>query len=508
VLILKVNAPFWANALGQSATPMPTADEIHHDARRIVLRVARDWTVAALVDQQGGGIKLAKPFSPGTSLLEMIHPADLDVLAHNRDWCALHPDRDVTLCIRFARGTDWWVPLLTLLRHDGGDMIEMTLERDGAVAARSAESQMRKVIDGSQQGIVVRTLEKVLYVNHGFARMMGYGSIPELIAAGHLLDRDSIHPDDIPVVMEHLRRRISGEDKYSQYELRLKRRDGSYLWVETMASPVNWDGQPASLSWLMDISARKAAEAEMIRSRETAERANRVKSEFLASMSHELRTPLNAILGFSEMISTEMFGKLHSRYIEYAGDIHQSGQHLLDLINDILDLSKLEAGKLTLKDSDFDLVRMVKNVLALVQRQADGKSLTIAELLPAQARVRGDLRAMKQVLLNLLSNAVKFTPEGGEITVAIQDRAGALELIVRDTGIGMTAGEIAVALEPFGQVDSLLAREQPGTGLGLPISVALMKLHGGSLRIDSTPGEGTSLIATIPAERVIARAAA
>jgi PAS domain S-box-containing protein len=486
---------------------MSTADEHHHDARRIVLRVAKDWSIAEFVDQQGGGLKLAKPFTPGTSLLEMIHPADAEVLAYNRDWCLSHLHRDVTLCIRFARGPDWWVPLLTHLRHDGDDTIEITLERDGAVAARSAESQMRKVIDGSQQGIVVRTLEKVLYVNHGFARMLGYDSIPELVADGALLNRESIHPDDIPVVMEHLRRRLTGEDKFSQYELRLQRRDGSYLWVETMASPVKWDGQLASLSWLMDISERKAAEAELIKSRESAERANRVKSEFLASMSHELRTPLNAILGFSEMISTEMFGKLHARYIEYAGDIHQSGQHLLDLINDILDLSKLEAGKLTLKDSDFDLVRMIKNVLALVQRQADGKRLTIVEMLPGQLKIRGDLRAMKQVLLNLLSNAVKFTPEGGEITVATQERGGAVELVVRDTGIGMTAAEIAVALEPFGQVDSLLAREQPGTGLGLPISVALMKLHGGSLRIDSTPGEGTSLIATIPAERVIARAA-
>jgi PAS domain S-box-containing protein len=486
---------------------MSIADESHHDARRIVLRVSHDWSIAEFVEAQGGGLKLAKPFAPGSSLLELIHPADVEVLAHNRDWCLANKNREVTLCVRFARGQDWWVPLLTRLQSDGKPTLEMTLERDGAVAARASESQMRKVIDGSQQGISVRTLDKVLYVNSALARMLGYETIQELVAEGHMFNREAIHPDDIPVMFEHLRKRLSGEEKFSQYELRLQRRDGSYLWVETMASPIKWDGQPASLSWLMDISERKAAEEELIKSRESAERANRVKSEFLASMSHELRTPLNAILGFSEMISTEMFGKLHARYIEYASDIHQSGQHLLDLINDILDLSKLEAGKLSLKDSDFDLVRLIKNVLALVQQQADGKSLTIVEQLPAQTKIRGDLRAMKQVLLNLLSNAVKFTPEGGQISIALGGSAGGLELIVRDTGIGMTDAEIAVALEPFGQVDSLLAREQPGTGLGLPISVALMKLHGGSLRIESTPGEGTSLIVSLPAERVVAQAA-
>jgi PAS domain S-box-containing protein len=486
---------------------MSNADEPHHDARRIVLRVAHDWSIATFVEAQGGGLKLAKPFVPGLSLIELIHPADVEVLAHNRDWCLAHKNRDVTLCIRFLRGTDWWVPLMTSLRSESGESIEITLERDGAVAARAAEMQMRKVVDGSQQGIVVRTLEKALYANSGFARMLGYDSIDEMLADGRMFGREAVHPDDIPVMIAHLRKRLSGEEKLSQYELRLQRRDGSYLWVETMASSIKWDGQPASLSWILDISERKAAEAELIKSREAAERANRVKSEFLASMSHELRTPLNAILGFSEMISTEMFGKLHTRYVEYASDIHQSGQHLLDLINDILDLSKLEAGKLTLKDSDFDLVRMIKNVLALIQRQADGKSLAIVEQMPPQAKIRADLRAMKQVLLNLLSNAVKFTPEGGQITVALVSNGGNLELVVQDTGIGMTGAEIAVALEPFGQIDSLLAREQPGTGLGLPISLALMKLHGGSLRIESIPGEGTSLIVTLPGERIVALAA-
>jgi PAS domain S-box-containing protein len=377
------------------------------------------------------------------------------------------------------------------------------------MAARASEAQMRRVIDGSQQGIVVLTFEKPLYVNTGMARLLGYDAVEEVLAKGNVLANDNIHPDDVPAVMEHLRKRLAGEEKVSQYELRLKRRDGSYIWVETMASLISWDGRPASLAWLIDIDARKKAEADLIASREAAERANKVKSDFLASMSHELRTPLNAIIGFSEMISTEMLGPLEARYTEYARDIHRSGQLLLELINDVLDLSKLEAGKLSLNESDVDLVDLVRNCLALVRKQAEEKNLGLAEGLPKELpSVRADARALKQVLLNLLSNAIKFTPPGGCVSAGARfDPSLGISLFVADTGIGMSAAEVRVAMEPFGQIDSMLAREHPGTGLGLPISAALMKLHGGEIRIDSRPGEGTTLTASIPFARVIARAA-
>jgi len=239
-----------------------------------------------------------------------------------------------------------------------------------------------------------------------------------------------------------------------------------------------------------------------------AERANRVKSEFLANMSHELRTPLNAIIGFSEMISTSMLGNLHPRYAEYAGDIHKSGQHLLDLINDILDLSKLEAGKLALKESEIDPVLLVGNCVDLVRTQIVAKRLTVEEKVPlGLPLVLGDHRALKQVLLNFLSNAIKFTPANGHIVAGARRFPTGIEFFVSDSGIGMIADEIRVAMEPFGQVDSFLARDQPGTGLGLPISLSLMRLHGGDIRIESVPGEGTTLAALLPAERLIDRAA-
>jgi two-component system cell cycle sensor histidine kinase PleC len=483
--------------------------EMGQALRRVVLLVDRNWRVRETLEERGA-IKLDASLAPGASLIALVHADDADLLHHNRNWCAQHEDREVALRIRYRRGTDWWLPLLTTLRCRSQLGTEVTLELDSAVAARASEQQMRKVIDGSQQGIVVTTLEKPLYVNNGFARLIGYENVQEMLADQRTPFADSIHPDDLPTVMKHLRKRLSGEVKFSQYELRIRRRDGSYVWVETMASLVNWDGHPASLSWLIDIEARKKAEADLIASREAAERANRVKSDFLASMSHELRTPLNAILGFSEMISSQMLGSINPRYVAYARDIYRSGQLLLELINDILDLSKLEAGKLTLKESEVNLPDLVRNCVALIRGQAEEKGLSLLEDLPSEIpHVRADARALKQVILNFLSNAIKFTPPGGCVaTGAAFDPRRGVEFSVTDTGIGMSAAEVEVAMEPFGQIDSMLARDHPGTGLGLPISLALMKLHGGEIAIDSVPGEGTRLRAWIPPDRLIARAAA
>jgi PAS domain S-box-containing protein len=482
--------------------------EMGQALRRVVLLVDQNWTIREILDQQGA-IKLDASLDAGTSLVALVHPDDIEVLHHNRDWCSRHGSRNVTLRIRYRRGTDWWLPLLTTLHNQAQDKTEVALELDSAVAARASEQQMRKVIDGSQQGIIVRTINKPLYVNNGFARLVGYENVQELLADPQTPINDGIHPDDLPIVMKHLRQRLSGQVKFSQYELRIRRRDGSYVWVETLASLVNWDGKPASLSWLIDIEARKRAEAELIASREAAERANRVKSDFLASMSHELRTPLNAIIGFSEMISSEMLGSLNPRYGQYARDIHRSGQLLLDLINDVLDLSKLEAGKLSLKETETDIRDLVRACVALVQKQAEEKGLRMLEDLPNELPlVRCDPRVIKQVVLNLLSNAIKFTPSGGRVVVgAACDSTRGVDLIVSDTGIGMTAEEVKVAMEPFGQIDSMLAREHPGTGLGLPISAALMRLHGGAIHIDSISGRGTTLTASIPPDRMIVRAA-
>ncbi len=246
---------------------------------------------------------------------------------------------------------------------------------------------------------------------------------------------------------------------------------------------------------------------ELASSKEGAEKANKAKTEFLASMSHELRTPLNAIIGFSNAIKDQIFGPLgHSRYVEYMDDIQASGEHLLSLINDILDVSAIEAGKAELSEEELSIPMIVDASHTLIRARAkQGKlslELDIADNLPG---IWGDQRRIKQVLLNLLSNAIKFTPEGGTITTTAQliNNSG-LTISVADTGVGMAEKEITKAMTQFGQVDSELDRKHEGTGLGLPLAKGLIELHEGCFDVISEKGKGTTVSVTFPPQRVIA----
>ena len=237
-----------------------------------------------------------------------------------------------------------------------------------------------------------------------------------------------------------------------------------------------------------------------------AETANRAKSEFLANMSHELRTPLNAIIGFSEVIKKGMFGPLSARYCSYGGDIHESGTHLLNLINEILDLSKLEAGHFELHEEHVDIASVIQTSRRLVEPLAEKGKVQLSEAaendLPL---IRADERRIRQVLINILSNAVKFTPEGGQVRVQSSLRSDGLIMVVSDTGIGIAPGEIPKAMEPFGQIDSKVSRKYEGTGLGLPLAKRLVELHGGTLTVESALGVGTTVTIVLPRERVVPR---
>jgi signal transduction histidine kinase len=234
--------------------------------------------------------------------------------------------------------------------------------------------------------------------------------------------------------------------------------------------------------------------------------ASQAKSQFLATMSHELRTPLNAIIGFSEILAAETFGPLGDpHYPDYARSIHASGGHLLNLINDILDFTRLDAGRLELRDEEIDLHELIAGVLRMIEIEASRAGVALAvshdEDLPL---LRADARRVRQVLLNLLSNAVKFTPRGGEIRLTTTRHGGDLAIVIADTGIGIAAQDIPLALEHFGQVDSSLSRKYEGTGLGLPLARRLMELHGGWLALESAVGIGTTVTAGFPGERLIA----
>jgi PAS domain S-box-containing protein len=256
-----------------------------------------------------------------------------------------------------------------------------------------------------------------------------------------------------------------------------------------------------------EIRAQKAIES----AKRQAESASRAKSEFLANMSHELRTPLNAIIGFSEAMNNNLFGPIaNARYAEYAGHIVASGRHLLAIINDILDLSKVEAGRLELLEEIVDVGAAVEQCGAILREQAAALGLRYSISLPRDLpRLRADAKMVRQVALNLLSNALKFTPRGGEVAAAGErDPAGNLVLVFRDTGIGIAERDMATALEPFGQIQSGLSRKHSGTGLGLPLAKRLVELHGGTLTVESVVGRGTTVRVVWPAARVVAEAPA
>ena len=256
----------------------------------------------------------------------------------------------------------------------------------------------------------------------------------------------------------------------------------------------------------VDISDRKVVERALQDAKEVAEAGNRTKSEFLASMSHELRTPLNAVMGFADVMRVEMLGPIgNPKYLEYAEDIRASAEHLLHIINDMLDVSAIESGKLDLVESNVDVGRAIDDVIRLIKGRADSSAVSIvwreSEPLP---QLRGDARRLKQILINILSNSIKFTPAGGRISLAsaLLD-GGGLELAITDTGIGIAEQDIPIAKARFGRIESAANRKYPGTGLGLTLAIELMKLHGGDLEISSTVGKGTTVTLLFPPERTL-----
>lgn len=260
-----------------------------------------------------------------------------------------------------------------------------------------------------------------------------------------------------------------------------------------------------SVFWNQNITLKQTTEqlrqrsAEIEQKNAKLEQASQMKSKFLASMSHELRTPLNAIIGFSQALDARMFGELTEKQAEYVKDIHESGQHLLALINDILDLSKIEAGRMELEPSHFDLPQTLESVVMLVQERAARHGLSLE--LDIDERLDGmvgDQRRIKQVLLNLLSNAVKFTPDGGRISVQAKPTADTVVVSVHDNGIGIAAEDQAEIFEEFRQASSSANRKQEGTGLGLALSKKFVEMHRGSISVESAPGQGSTFTVTLP----------
>ncbi|MDE1903133.1 MAG: PAS domain S-box protein [Alphaproteobacteria bacterium] len=289
--------------------------------------------------------------------------------------------------------------------------------------------------------------------------------------------------------------------------LKIRKADGSLRDYE--ATLCNMSHEPSIGGVIItfhDVTDRERAVSELLQAKQVSEDASRLKSEFIANMNHELRTPLNAILGFSEIIMNDTQRKLsEGHYRDYAKDINRSGAQLLSIINDILDFAKSDAKQLTLTEDLIDAATLIGDSVRFVTPVANKKGVTlITKVGPNMPQFRGDERRLRQVLLNLLSNAVKFTPAEREVRVLVGlNEAGGVQIDVEDTGIGIPPDQISRVMEPFYQVDGSLARTQEGTGLGLPIAKSLAELHGGTLRLESAVGYGTTARLTLPPARTV-----
>jgi PAS domain S-box-containing protein len=311
----------------------------------------------------------------------------------------------------------------------------------------------------------------------------------------------SCHPDDMGSVMTAIgAAKQSGES--TTYMYRARHKLGHYVWLESrvrFVADLATGEMSSAISVTRDITARKTFEDELMSARERAEAASATKSRFLANMSHELRTPLNAIIGFSDILSREMFGPLSPRYVEYSQLINDSGAMLLDLINDLLDMSKIEAGKFELYYEDVIVGDVISSCRQMLERRAEDGGVEIVTNLSSDGLcLRADKRAFGQILLNLLSNAIKFTKPGGNITVAASASGGMLTLTVRDTGIGIAKDVLPRLARPFEQAYNDPARAHGGTGLGLALVKSLTQLHGGEFSIQSEVGHGTEVTVTLP----------
>ena len=382
-----------------------------------------------------------------------------------------------------------------------GVALDITEERRAQRRVHTAESRLRDAIESLSEAFALWDAgDQLLLCNRNYGVMLG-------------LSMDQLQPGaSRDAVTQLIRAGVKQEQPAvaGRYEVEMK--DGRWLQVserrtteggavvtitETTTVKRQQETRRANEQQLADL-ARKY-EAEKIK----AEGANRAKSEFLANMSHELRTPLNAINGFSEMMVGEMYGPLGDpRYGEYASDILSSGQHLLALINDILDMSKIEAGKMHLRFEPISLEEVADSAIRLVRNRAEAVGVALTLDLPTLPDIEADYRAIKQVLLNLLSNAIKYTPRGGSIVITAEPKAdvmgGRIKVSVTDTGIGIPQEDLARLAKPFEQVDSHLARTTSGTGLGLALTKSLVEMHNGVLTLESTPGEGTVVSFVLP----------
>ena len=367
-----------------------------------------------------------------------------------------------------------------------------------------SEERFRNLVEGSIQGIYIHRVFKPVFVNQACADLFGYESPEEMLSLDSVLAM--IAPNERARAEQYGRSRIRGDTTPRRYEVEGVRKDGSSLWLEQNAQAITWLGEPAIQSTVVEISARKRAESALRLAKDEAEYANRAKTEFLANMSHELRTPLTIINGASDILTTEMLGPIDNpKYLDYAVNIREAGEHLLAVINDLLNVSQIEMGRFELNEENLDVGDVLSACHTLVKGRAFEAGLEFGlEIEKRLPILRGDELRIKQILLNLLSNAIKFTPKRGTVTMKAEtEEDGRIVFSVTDTGVGIAPENIDKAMTDLGQAGDPYTREVQGAGLGLPLSMKLAELHGGTLELKSEPGAGTTVTVRFPRERSV-----
>ena len=450
---------------------------------------------------------------------DYVHPEDLTILRQRKQRIMEgHPATDEFRIID-PTGTVRWLRAYARpdIDPDSGRVVrliggatDVTERKLAEQALRRSEERHALLLAGANEGVYewIQSQGDVLFVSPRFREVAGIVGDEAVIPRAHWLER--VHEEDLPRYRHAWEAHLAGVNQRFSCEYRIHGDDGVIRWVYDRGAGLRGpEAVYRTVGALTNVTARKMTEIQLYEAKDRAETASRAKSDFLANMSHELRTPLNAVIGFSEILRDELFGPLgDTRYCEYAADINDSGNHLLRIINDILDLSKAEAGKIDMIDEVVALSELFDSSTRLLQPRLQSAELTLVQSLPdAIPGLRGDRQRLRQILLNLLSNAVKFTGPGGTVTLSAQLEAGGIVIKVADTGVGMSQGDLQKAMLPFTQIDSGLHRKYAGTGLGLPLTKSMVELHGGSMILDSTPGAGTTVTVRFPAERTFAAVA-
>ena len=402
--------------------------------------------------------------------------------------------------------------LISERRTNSGEIVgirtDITELKNREIAIQDSQKRLDTIVELAPDAIISINEEKRIVVfNSAAERIFGYdrsdmmgNKLDDLLPREVVSNHDSMIDGFIQGEATSIK--MGGRDGIIG-----RRKNGELFPAEASISRQQTPGGNVLTVMLKDVTERNRHEDEMLRAKEEAEIANRVKTEFLASVSHELRTPLNAILGFSQSMQEGIFGPLNNdKYSEYVKNIVDSGTHLLELINDVLDISVIESGRMSIHEEILDIEKLVQSACRLVLPRLEANDLILdVDVEPGLPAFNGDNRRLKQVILNILANSVKFTPEGGTITLSAGRHNGSLTVSIRDTGIGIEKDDIPKALSPFGQVDSRLSRIYEGTGLGLPLAKSFVELHSGELSLESEFGKGTVVTLIFPPDRFVSK---